>query len=441
MSEKETQTVDNTKVEKVDVNLDDIFSAAPGADSITLPETKVETPEKKPNVFTRKKNVDVSFLDPKVEEVIKPEVKKEEAQDLSKGNETLEKAAETINVKPKSKSKTKDVDVDKVLGLTEEEIEETGAKRGRKKIEGIADVFEGLIKTEKIIPFDDEKPLDEYTPKDWEELIQANLDERTSAVRKETPKQFFNSLPEELQIAARYVADGGTDLKGLFGALAKVEEVREIDPKSEGGQERIINDYLRATGFGNAEEIQEEIEIWKDLGKLEKQAMKFKPKLDKMQEKVVAQRLEEQQMKQKQQQQASEKYMSNVYDTLKDGKIGETKIDRKTQSLLYNGLVNPSYPSITGENTNLLGHLLEKYQFVEPNYNLITEALWLLADPNGYKSNIMQKGENKAVEKTVRKLKTAQGQKGGATTPMKEQKAVKRGRTLPRASKNIFKRF
>lgn len=440
MAENKTETVDNTKVEKVDVNLEDIFNAAPGADSITLPETKVETPEKKPNVFTRKKNVDVSFLDPKTEEVKEPKVK-EEVKDLSKDQETLEKAAETVDVKPKSKSKTTDVDVDKVLGLTEEEIEETGAKRGRKKIEGIADVFEGLIKTEKIIPFDDEKPLDEYTPKDWEELIQANLEERTNAVRRETPKQFFNSLPEELQIAARYVADGGTDLKGLFGALAKVEEVREIDPKSEAGQERIISDYLRATGYGNAEEIQEEIEIWKDLGKLEKQANKFKPKLDKMQEKIVAQRLEEQQMKQKQQQQASEKYMSNVYNTLKDGKIGETKIDRKTQSLLYNGLVNPNYPSITGENTNLLGHLLEKYQFVEPNYNLITEALWLLADPKGYKSNIMQKGENKAVEKTVRKLKTAQGQKGGATTPVKEQKAAKRGRTLPRASKNIFKRF
>ena len=441
MAENKTETVDNTKVEKVDVNLDDIFNAAPGADSITLPETKVETPEKKPNVFTRKKNVDVSFLDPKVEEVTKTPTKKEEPVKDEVKQEDLEKAAETVDVKPKSKSKTKDVDVDKVLGLTEEEIEETGAKRGRKKIEGIADVFEGLIKNEKIIPFDDEKPLDEYTPKDWEELIQANLEERTNAVRRETPKQFFNSLPEELQIAARYVADGGTDLKGLFGALAKVEEVRDIDPKTEAGQERIISDYLRATGYGNAEEIQEEIEIWKDLGKLEKQAMKFKPKLDKMQEKVVAQRLEEQQMKQKQQQQASEKYMSNVYNTLKDGKIGDTKIDRKTQSLLYNGLVNPNYPSITGENTNLLGHLLEKYQFVEPNYNLITEALWLLADPKGYKSNIMQKGENKAVEKTVRKLKTAQGQKGGATTPVKEQKAAKRGRTLPRANKNIFKRF
>ncbi len=37
MAEKETKTVE-TKVEQVDVNLDDIFNAAPGGESITLPE-------------------------------------------------------------------------------------------------------------------------------------------------------------------------------------------------------------------------------------------------------------------------------------------------------------------------------------------------------------------------------------------------------------------
>mgnify|MGYP001212306620 CR=1 FL=1 len=39
-------------------------------------------------------------------------------------------------------------------------------------------------------------------------------------------------------------------------------------------------EYLGATGYGTSDEIAEEIEIWKDLGKLEKQAAKFKPKLD-----------------------------------------------------------------------------------------------------------------------------------------------------------------
>jgi hypothetical protein len=439
MAEKETKSVE-TKVEQVNVDLNDIFNAAPGGDSITLPEETA----KKPSLFSRKKEVDTSFLyEQKKEDTVVEDKKEEVVEEETTNAEVKEKANKEVKEEPKkTTAKQKEtVNVDEVLGLVEDDVkeEETTTKRGRKKIEGISDVFSKLIKEEKIIPFDDEKELDEYTAKDWEELIQANLEEQANTVRRETPKQFFKSLPEELQIAARYVADGGKDLKGLFGALSKVEETRELDIKNENDQERIIREYLGATGYGNAEEIAEEIEIWKDLGKLETQASKFKPKLDKMQEKVVAKRLEEQEMKKKQQQQASETYMKNVYETLKGGEINNIKIDRKTQSLLYEGLINPSYPSVTGKNTNLLGHLLEKYQFVEPNYPLITEALWLLADPKGYKEKIMQKGETKAVEKTVRKLKTAQSQKSAsASTTSKEKQKV--SRKLPR-NKNIFKRF
>ena len=437
MAEKETKTVE-TKVEQVNVDLDDIFNAAPGGDSITLPE-ETKTEEQKPSIFSRKKQVDTSFL----YESKKEEQPKEEVEEVtSEKEETTAKKEE-----PKKEEPKEEINVEEVLGLKEleeggEEVVEQTTKKGRRRIEGISDVFAKLIKDDKIIPFDDEKELDDYSPKDWEELIQANLDEKVSQVRKETPKQFFKSLPEELQIAARYVADGGKDLRGLFGALSKVEESRALDIKKEKDQERIIKEYLGATGYGNSEEIAEEIEIWKDLGKLETQASKFKPKLDKMQEKVVAKRLQEQEMKKKQQQKASESYMANVYETLKGGEINNIKVDRKTQALLYNGLVEPSYPSITGKNTNLLGHLLEKYQFVEPNYPLITEALWLLADPKGYKQGLIEKGETNATEKTVRKLKTAQSQKSSSAASIEGKEKASRGggRKLPR-NKNIFKRF
>ena len=68
-----------------------------------------------------------------------------------------------------------------------------------------------------------------------------------------------------MQVAARYVADGGKDLKGLFNTLGSVEEHKSLDVKDERDQERIITEYLGATGYGTTEEIQEEIEIWKDL--------------------------------------------------------------------------------------------------------------------------------------------------------------------------------
>ena len=425
----ETKNVE-TKVEKVEVNLDEIFNGAPGADSITLPEDE----PKKPNVFSRKKDVDMSFIDKPTTE----ETKNEEP-------EATEETSEVVEEKKEEKKETVTPDqIDEILGDNQEEevtAETETKKRGRKPISGVSDVFKKLIDEEKLLAFDDGKDLDDYSAKDWQELIQANLDEKANAVRRETPKQFFDSLPQELQIAARYVADGGTDLKGIFKALSVVEETRDLNVKDVKDQKHIIREYLSATGYGTQEEIDEEIEVWGDLGKLEQQANKFKPKLDKMQEQVVARKLQEQDMKRKQQEQASQNYMQNVYNTLKDGKVGDIKVDKKVQSFLYNGLVNPAYPSISGQNTNLLGHLLEKYQFVEPNYNIVTEALWLLADPKGYKANIMKMGETKAVEKTVRKLKSAQSSKASASVAQESEPAKRTTRKLPRGNRNIFIRI
>ena len=421
---QESKTQDTT-VEKVDINIDELFAAAPDADAIVTPEIKPK------NIFSQTEDIDVDFLNEKEEKVEEPAVEEPKSEKVEEPKAEEEKKEEAATL-------------DEVLdSIDEEPIGEETKKRGRKKIEGIADVFQKLIKSDKIVPFDDDKALADYSAKDWEELIDANMEEKANQVRKETPAKFFESLPDELKIAARYVFDGGKDLKGLFQTLAQVEETSTIDTKSERGQERVIQEYLSATGYGTAEEIAEEIEVWKDLGKLENQALKFQPKLQKMQEKVVASKLKEQDLKKKQQEQASKDYMENVYNTLKDGALSDIKIDKKTQSMLYNGLVQPNYPSVSGRNTNLLGHLLEKYQFVEPNYSLISEALWLLQDPDGYKAKIMDKGAQSTIEKTVRKLKTEQVNSGGSSlgVEQKEESTSKRtSRKLPR-QQNIFKRF
>lgn len=408
-----TETV-QTKVEQVDINLDELFDGAASATSITVPSTEEEE-TKKPNIFSKEKPADFSFT---------------------------EESEETEETEDKPKTSTKESE-DFLNSLSEEEQEDKVETRGRKPISGISDVFTKLIKDEKIVPFDDDKPFEEYTAKDWEELIEANLEERANQVKKETPKQFFDALPQELQIAARYVANGGQDLKGLFATLAQSEQTRELDVSDERDQEVIIRDYLKATGYGTDDEIDEEIDVWRDLGKLEQQASKFKPKLDKMQEQIVARKLEEQEIRKAQQEQASQQYMQNVYETLKEGSLGDIKIDRKTQNMLYNGLIQPNYPSVSGRNTNLLGHLLEKYQFVEPNYTLISEALWLLSDPEGYKSKIMEKGSQKATESTVRKLKMEQA--SNRENSLGVDKAEETGRPATKRKiqrpNNIFKRF
>lgn len=405
MSAETTQ--ETTTVEQVDIDLDNILGT-PGAESIMLPE------DKKPSMFS-KGNVDTSFLD-------KPE-NSDDKEDKSAGS---------------FDDVLKDVDpADASLGS---EVDDEPKKTpGRAKVakDGTVELVKKLIDAGKIIPFDDEKPIDEYTLNDFEELLDANFNEREAKVRESTPAEFFQSLPEELQVAAKYVSDGGQDLKGLFKVLSQVEETFELDPSEPGHQEKIVREYLTATNFGTAEDIEEEIDSWKDRGDLEAKANKFKPKLDQMQAQVVQQKLAQQeQMRQRQTQQA-QMYMQNVYDTLKPGELNGIKLDRKTQELLYSGLIQPQYPSVSGRPTNLLGHLLEKYQYVEPNHGLIAEALWLLADPDAYKNKIREQGQKETVEKTARMLKTEEARKS-SSSPVVEQEEVKQ-RSIKR-NNNFFKR-
>jgi len=378
-----------------------------------LPET-----EKKPSIFTQVKT-DLSFID----------------------NDPDEKDSESNDKKPKDNPTDviKELDEDFLGAPADTEDEPKKSNAGRPKVDksGVSELFNKLIEKGQIVPFDDEKPLDEYTIKDFEELMEANMVERENKIRETTPVEFFDSLPEELQVAAKYVADGGEDLKGLFRILSEVEEARQLDPTNSKDQEHIIREYLRATNFGNEEEIDEEIYGWKDRGDLEAKALKFKPKLDKMQEHIVAQKLAQQENMRKQQTAAANAYMQNVYNTLNAGEVNGIKIDKKTQGMLYTGLVQPNYPSISGKQTNMLGHLLEKYQYVEPDYNKIAKVLWLLADEEGYEARVKEQGKNAQVEKTVRQLKTEQA-KMASSTPVVEQEETTQ-RKIPRSG-NFFKR-
>ena len=422
---EETQVQDSTTVETVDVNLDEMFGQ-PGAESIILPaeEVEQEPEEKKSNLFNKPEEIDTTFID-----------KTETTTDNSEGNSQT--VAETKELVDEALAELDDA-------ITEQETSET--KPGRRKTDksGLQELAAKMIEEGTLFGFDDDKPIEDYSTKDFRELFEANFQERELQIRQNTPKEFFDSLPQELQVAAKYVADGGTDMKGLFRTLSHVEEIVQLDPENENHHAEIARQYLTATNFGTPEEIQEEIETWHDIDKLGKKAKQFKPKLDRMQEQIVAQQLAQQEQAKQQQEEAAAVYMDNVYNTLSAGRLGEIKLDKRTQNHLYSGLVQPSYPSISGKPTNLLGHLLEKYQFVEPRHDLIAEALWLLSDPDGYKNKVKSLGGQAAVADTVRKLKTAQSNKNTSSSRVSnESNTSRRSAKKPTIQRknNMFKRF
>ena len=416
---EETQMQDSTTVEELDVNLDEIFGNV-GAENVMLPNDSETEEEKKSNLFSKPEEVDTTFID-------KTESKTAQEKIDSTPDSVVEEALSELDE-----------------AITAEETDD--GKPGKRKSDknALVELANKMIEEGTLFGFDDDKDLEDYSTKDFRELFEANFQDKESKIREDTPKEFFNSLPEELQVAAKYVADGGTDLKGLFRTLSHVEEVMDLDPDNENHQAEIARQYLTATNFGSPEEIQEEIETWYDIEKLGKKAHQFKPKLDAMQEKIVAQKLAEQEHKQSQQDHAAKEYMDNVYTTLSEGSLGDLKLDKKVQNHLYAGLVQPNYPSISGKPTNLLGHLLEKYQFVEPRHDLIAEALWLLSDPDGYKNKVKNLGSQDAVANTVRQLKTAQSKKNVSSSKTNNQDSTARPRntknTVQRKN-NMFKRF
>jgi hypothetical protein len=364
----------------------------PGAE-VAINQSEEEKPK---NVFTPSENITDYLNDPKKETT---EIKKETTEENKNPEDTL----------------------DDILNDAEQKIEEQSSSTG------LVSFFKKQIENQKMNVFDDfdesKETLDEYLnklkPDELEALYEENLNSIRQEVEEKTPVEFFEMLPRELQYAAKYVSDGGKDLKSLFNTLARSEETRSLNPETEDGQKSIIKEYLSATNFGTPEEIESEIETWSDIGKLKDKADQFKPKLDKMQEQIIERKLKEQEQRKQKQIEASNNYKKTIYDTLAKGELNGIKLNPSIQNMLFKSLTEPVHISINGNNTNLFGHLIEKYQYLEPRLDLISEATWLLADPEGYKNSIKQMGSNEQNEKIVRSLKTEQynKQSNSSATP------------------------
>ena len=407
-----------TNVDNIAIDNIDDFLPMPGADSVVTSDDK--DADSKQGLFTApNKSVNLDFLD------------KDEKDDV------VDETKDAIDA----------LDAD----LENDDLDTQKSKGGRKKTDksGLVEFFKKRVESNEMFVFDDydesKQTLDEYfgnlSEKDIEDLWKANTDNIKNEVAASTPKEFFESLPEELQYAAEYVAKGGQDLKGLFRALAQVEEVRALDPKVPEHQEYIVRQYLQASGFGGGDNalVEEQIQEWYENGNLEKKAGQFKPKLDDMQEEVMQAKLAQQEQFKQQQQAKKEAYMNNIYETLKPADLNGIKIDGKRQKMLWDELTTVKYESLTGRPTNLLGKLLEDYQFGDkPRYDLIAETLWLLQDPDDYKENIRKQAKIEATQDTVRKLKTEESRKiASYVADDKEEKTSVRKLSKPA---NIFAR-
>lgn len=334
-------------------------------------------------------------------------------------------------------------DLDNDLADEDAQVVDAASKAGRPKTDksALVTTIKELIDDDTLFGYDDDKPLEDYTQKELAELIKLNIQTKLDDVKAATPKEFFDSLPEELQYAAKYVDNGGTDIRSLFRVLGEVEENKALDIAKPADQAQIMRTFLQAKQFGSAADIEEEIADATAAGTLAKKAAKYKPELDGMQQEQVEAKLAQAKLATEQNAKAKETYLKDIHTTLVTGELGGTKIDKKRQEALWNNLTQNTYQTRRGQPTNKLGHMLENVQFGETkNMGLLAEVTWLLEDREGYLKHMSQKAVNETVIDTSKKLKTAQSQKvASTTTASDESEATPKKRTLAKPT-NMFGR-
>ena len=333
---------------------------------------------------------------------------------------------------------------------TKEEGEDTEeADKGRPKTDksGLVEYLKAKIESQEFgvsDSFDATKTtIDDYLKslpiKDLHELLDTNWKAKEEEIRNQTPQDFYEALPDEAKAVAEYAAKGGTDWKAFYQAMGKVEEVKQLDPTNEDDHAPIVRSYLQATTKLNPGQIEEQIEDWKESGKLDKKAIEFKDPLDKLQEEQRNFYLKQAEDLERQRQELAAYYAGNVNTTLSKGELAGIKLDKKwAKELEYNMVTNVPGPW-SGKPVNYLGYGLEKSQFAEPDYDAVMLAAWILNDKETALNAIRQQGANREVEKVVKLIKMDQGIKAGSEA-LVETKPVRKLNSNKMANSNDLKR-
>lgn len=341
--------------------------------------------------------VEKKRLNPTEKEIIDNIEKKPEVE----GKKEVEGKPEVKDV-PKDKEDFDESIIDELTNLKDEIVD-----AGRGDLDDLREIVKELVDKGKLVPFEGDKDISEYSKQELKELLEANIEEIKNSTSESVLERFIDSLPEELQALIEYHIEGGKDIYEVLKVIGKDAEVFQLDPTDEKDAERIVAYYMKNKLGLSDDEIEEEIDLYKKAGKLTSKAEKFYDETKKMQKEELDKRIKEQEERKRQIEEKLESFQKGIRKVVSSGKLSNLEVEKQKLKELEQGITQSSFDSITGKKTNLLGHLIEKYAFVEPNHELLLEALWLLKNPEEYKKHLIAVGEKKATTDTIRKLKTS----------------------------------
>ena len=324
---------------------------------------------------------------------------------------------------------------------------ETAEQKGRPKVDknALIEYLNSKIESQDYgVPadYDTKIPVKDYLSKlpekDLFRLLDSNWTAKEQEVRNSAPQEFYEALPDPVKIVAEYAAKGGNDWDALFSSLVQGRQVTKLDPNNEEHHVPIVKTYLEATTQMTPAQINEQIEDWKDNGKLDKKAVEFKAPLDAIQESYSDHVLKQAEEVRQQESELAQFYADNVYKQLSSNELAGIKLDKKFAKEFAINMTSTAPGPFTGRPVNYLGYGLEKCQYTEPDYEAVMLAAWLLNDKKSALEALGLKGANAATEKAVQLIKLNQGIAAGSQAVVTEPaKQVKRlpdnSRVLKRA--------
>lgn len=288
--------------------------------------------------------------------------------------------------------------------------------------------FSFLVDDGVLAGFEDDTPV--KSKKDLVDLIKGNKEYWTTEAKEAALKELSDSLPEEVKFVLDYAKKGGDDFKSVFKILSQSEEIKAYDLEKAEDQRAIVRDYYATQGW-TEDEIEEEIvNLSEKPERLKNLSQKVKPKLDQLNNEAKEEKAREQAYIEQQQEKARQFYQKNIVDTLKKGQLGELKLNKEEQEDIYSALVKEKYQSIGGV-TNRLGALLDKIQYVEPNYELLAKVTMYLSDPVAFEQKMKEQVTTGVTAEQVKRIKTEQEKQkiGSAHNPEKDQKRLPKLKT------------
>lgn len=188
-------------------------------------------------------------------------------------NKNLETNIEISDILPDEKS------IEKISDLNEDNskdyIEETIQALIDEELENVEDEYKNDVLKTLLEGVNTEEGV-KSTKEDLKKIINniSNLKGHLNLLEE------TSSYSDDIKKAIIYEKSGGT-MSDYFKTLSQKYNITSLDIEKESDQEQIIRYFYRDNDILSSEEVDEKIEELKDLGLLQKEASKLKPKLDK----------------------------------------------------------------------------------------------------------------------------------------------------------------